>query len=333
MKEGLLFERFKVQTQKCLLISSGAALFLILSGISRSVSDTPPNHYTMKIQLFSQLAKNKIETYHSSDFEAGGYKWKLVVYPNGNKDKGITDHISLYLVMTQVESLNPGWEIRTVFRLYLLDQNKDNYFTLGDIAGKRFHRMKHEWGFDKFVPLTLFNDPAKGYLVNDTCVFGAEVYITQEKHTGKGEILSMIKDAISYKHTWKIDDFSSLSDECINSIPFNAADQKWKIQVYPKGKGSGIGNYISIYLALAEPEKLSSTTKIYAEFTVRILDRINGKHYVGTANYWFSASNNVCGWPRFVSVPYFNMQQAGLLWKNICIVEADVTVHGVANAL
>ncbi|KAL2534874.1 TRAF-like family protein [Abeliophyllum distichum] len=302
-------------------------------GISRSVSDTPPNHYTMKIQLFSQLAKNKIETYQSSDFEAGGYKWKLVVYPNGNKDKGITDHISLYLAMTQVDSLNPGWEIRTVFRLYLLDQNKDNYFTLGDTAGKRFHRMKFEWGFDKFVPLTLFNDPAKGFLVNDTCVFGAEVYVTQEKHTGKGEILSMIKDAISYKHTWRIDNFSSLKDECLNSIPFNAADQTWKIQVYPKGKGSGIGTYMSIFLALAEPEKLSSTTKIYAEFTLRILDQINGKHYFGTANYWFSASNNVRGWPRFVSLPYFNMPQGGLQFKNICIVEAEVTVHGIANAL
>lgn len=49
--------------------------FGTLLGVSRSISDTPPNHYTMKIQNFSQLAKNKIEPYHSNDFEAGGYKW------------------------------------------------------------------------------------------------------------------------------------------------------------------------------------------------------------------------------------------------------------------
>ncbi|CAA2988877.1 MATH domain and coiled-coil domain-containing protein At2g42460-like isoform X2 [Olea europaea var. sylvestris] len=302
-------------------------------GFSRSISDTPPNHYTMKIQSFSQLAKNKIDAYHSSDFEAGGYKWKLVVHPNGNEDKGITDHISVYLVITQVESLNLGWEIRATFRLFLLDQNKDNYFTLEDIAGKRFRRMKLEWGFDTFVPLALFNDLEKGYLVKDTCVFGADVYVTHEKHTGKGEILSMIKDAISYKHTWKINNFSTLNDECLDSEPFNAADQTWKIQVYPKGKGSGKNNFVSVYLALAEPEKLSPATKIYAEFTIYILDQINGKNYFGTANYWFSGKNCVRGWPRFVSASYFNMQLAGLLVKNSCFMEAEVTVHGMANEL
>lgn len=57
-----------------------------------------------------------------------------MVYPNGNKDKGITDHISLYLAITQVESLLPGWEIRATFRLFLLDQNEDNYFILEGMA-------------------------------------------------------------------------------------------------------------------------------------------------------------------------------------------------------
>ncbi|CAI9779703.1 unnamed protein product [Fraxinus pennsylvanica] len=287
----------------------------------------------MKIQLFSLLANKNTEAYHSSDFEAGGYKWNLVVYPNGNKDKGITDHISVYLVMTQVESLNPGWEIHATFRLFLLDQNKDNYFTLEDVAGKRFHKMKLEYGFDKFVPLTLFNDPAKGYLVNDTCVFGADVYVTQEKLTGKGEILSLVKDPISYKHTWKIDNFSTLTDEYLDSKPFNAADQTWKIQVYPKGKGGGKDIYISLYLALAEPQKLSPATKMYTKFTLRILDQINGRHDAGTATHWYSASNSSCGWPRFTSISFFKMQSAGLLVKNSCIVEAEVTVNGMTNEL
>ncbi|CAA2988876.1 Speckle-type POZ SPOP [Olea europaea subsp. europaea] len=302
-------------------------------GVWRSTSNTPPSHYVMKIQLFSQLAKKKIETYHSSDFEAGGYKWNLVVYPNGNKDKGITDHISMYVVMTQVESLNPGWEIHANFRLFLRDQNKNNYFTLEDVAGKPFHKMQLEYGFDKFVPLTHFNDPAKGYLVNDICVFGAEVYVTQEKLTGKGEILSMVKDAISYKHTWKIDYFSNLIGEYLDSQPFNAADQTWKIQLYPKGKGSGKDNHISLYLALAEPKKLSPATKMHTNFTIRILDQINRIHYFGTDSYWFSASNNLRGWPRFVSMSYFYMKSAGLLVNNSCIVEAEVTVNGMANVL
>ncbi|KAI3469199.1 hypothetical protein Pfo_025862 [Paulownia fortunei] len=304
-------------------------------GVSRSISDTPPNHYILKIQLFSQLTNNKIERYISSDFEAGGHKWKLALHPNGNKNKDITDHISLYLVIAEANSLGPGWEIRAVFRLFLLDQNKDSYLTLQDTAenGRRFHGMKLEWGFDKFVPLTAFKDPANGYLVDDTCVFGAQVYVCREKVTGKGECLSMIKDAISYKNTWRIDNFSSLTEECVDSKTFSAADRKWKIQLYPRGKGSGIDSYISLYLTLAEPENLLPASKIYAEFTLRILDQLNRNHYYGTANYWFSASNSTCGWPRYVSHGYFNMSTSGLLVKNICLVESEVKVHGVANAL
>ncbi|KAK4418776.1 hypothetical protein Salat_2290400 [Sesamum alatum] len=279
-------------------------------GLSRSISETPPTHYILKIQSFSQLTKHKIERYTSTDFEAGGYKWKLVLHPNGNKNKAISDHISVYLLIAESNSL-------------VLDTAEN---------GRRFHQMKPEWGFDEFIPHAAFNDSANGYLVNDTCVFGAEVYVCQEKLIGKGECLSMIKDAITYKNTWRVE-FSSLTDECVDSKPFIAADQKWKIQLYPRGKGSGVGTYISLYLTLAEPENLPPASRIYAEFTLRILDQLNRNHYFGTANYWFSASHSTCGWPRFVSNGYFNLPTAGLLVKNTCLVEAEVVVHGMANGL
>ncbi|KAF7812149.1 BTB/POZ and MATH domain-containing protein 3 [Senna tora] len=69
--------------------------------ILRSVSDTSPAHYQVRIQSFSLLTKNAIETYESAEFEAGGYKWKLVLYPSGNKSKNVNDHISLYLVLQE----------------------------------------------------------------------------------------------------------------------------------------------------------------------------------------------------------------------------------------
>ncbi|KAI3469200.1 hypothetical protein Pfo_025863, partial [Paulownia fortunei] len=93
--------------------------------------------------------------------------------------------------------------------------------------GRWFHGMKLEWGFDNFMPLTTFKDPANGYLLNDTCVFGAEVYMCREKLIRKGKCLPMIKDAINYKNTWRIDNFSSLTEECVDSKPFSAADRKW----------------------------------------------------------------------------------------------------------
>lgn len=48
----------------------------LIAGVLISVSDSPPTHYSVKIQLFSMLAeKNSEDVYESGEFEAGGYKW------------------------------------------------------------------------------------------------------------------------------------------------------------------------------------------------------------------------------------------------------------------
>uniref|UniRef100_A0A2N9IEI6 MATH domain-containing protein n=1 Tax=Fagus sylvatica TaxID=28930 RepID=A0A2N9IEI6_FAGSY len=138
--------------------------------------------------------------------------------------------------------------------------------------------MKLEWGIDKVIPLKAFNDASNGYLVDDTCVFGAEVFVCKETSRGKGECLSLIKEATAIKSAWKIDYFSSMREESYDSNPFNAGDQTWKIRLYPKGKGIGMGRHISLYLALADPTSLPPGLKIYAEFTLRILDQIYSSH-------------------------------------------------------
>ncbi|KAJ8528911.1 hypothetical protein K7X08_030651 [Anisodus acutangulus] len=302
-------------------------------GVSRSISETPPTHYTLKIQSLSLLKKNNIEKYTSPYFEAGGYKWKLVFHPNGNENKNKAGkHVSVYLMMAEAISLAPaGWEVHAVFRLFLHDQNNDNYLVLQDTStekGRRFHAMKVEWGFDRFMSQEAFNNPENGYIVDDTCVLGAEVYVCGEKFRGRGDCLSMVKDPISYKHAWKIDKFSALSADCEDSKTFMAGEHKWKIQVYPKGKGSGTGSHLSLYLTLAEPSSLSQGSQIYADFTLRILDQIKDRHGIGKANYWFSGSQTFCGWPRFISIGYFSLPGAGFLFKDACIIEAEVTVHG-----
>ncbi|KAJ8573981.1 hypothetical protein K7X08_010492 [Anisodus acutangulus] len=201
-------------------------------GVSRSISETPPNHYTLIIQSLSLLKKNNIEKYPSPYFEAGGYKWKLVFHPNGNKNKNKAGkHVSVYLMMAKATSLAPaGWEVHAVFRLFLLDQNNDNDLVLQDTStekGRRFHAMKVEWGFDRFMSQEAFNNPENGYIVDDTCVLGAEVYVCQEKFRGRGDCLSMVKDPISYKHAWQIDKFSALIADCEDSKTFMEGEHKW----------------------------------------------------------------------------------------------------------
>ncbi|XP_057734010.1 uncharacterized protein LOC130949224 [Arachis stenosperma] len=308
---------------------------MLQDGISQSISDAPPAHYVVRVELFSLLAKNSIEKYVSEKFEAGGYKWKLVLHPSGNKGKNIKDHVSLYLALDEASLPHPAWEIYANFRLFLLDQNTDNYLVVQDATGKerRFYKMKAEWGFDKFITLKEFNDASKGYLVDDTCAFGAEVYVCKERSRSKGESIVMVKDSFTYKHVWEINNFSKLDLECYDSKTFNAGNYEWKIKLYPKGNGPGFGSHLSLYLALSNPSTLSPASKIYAQITLRILDQKQAKHHFGKANYWFSSSNHERGASRLIPLSYFTSQYQGFLVKDSCLVEAEVQILGVVEAL
>ncbi|ONI27844.1 hypothetical protein PRUPE_1G107600 [Prunus persica] len=136
-----------------------ATLNIDQDGILRSFSQSLQTHYNMKIQSFSSLNKNYVDSIESGEFEAGGHKWKLRFYPNGNLKKNVVDHISLYL-----------------FQIVLLYQNNGTYLVLED-ANKKvecFHGKMPCSDFDQFIPLESFADASNGYLIDDTCVFGAE---------------------------------------------------------------------------------------------------------------------------------------------------------------
>ncbi|KAL5564628.1 hypothetical protein UlMin_027792 [Ulmus minor] len=229
--------------------------------ILRLILDAPPTHYTLKIQSFSLLNKNTIDKFESAAFEAGGYEWKLVIYPNENKRKNVKENISVYLAMAAAESLQKRWEVHAVLRLFLLDQNNDNYMVLQDVMGKerQFHRMKLEWGFDEFIPLKTFNNCANGFLVDDTCVFGVEVFVCKERGREKRECFQMMKDPILNKHSWKI-------------------------KLYPNGKGAGLGTCVFLYLALEAllpPPKYMQTTNWFSAS-----DKENGWSRFRTTSYF-----------------------------------------------
>lgn len=90
---------------------------------------------------------------------------------------------------------------------------------------RRFHVLQTEWGIPKFIDLVTFNDPTNGYLNDDTCVFGAEVFIV--KPTSKGEYLSLIDEPSTLSYTWKFENFSNASSETYDSEIFVAGNYKW----------------------------------------------------------------------------------------------------------
>lgn len=93
---------------------------------------------------------------------------------------------------------------------------------------RRFHSMKTEWGFDQLLPLSTFNNPLNGYLVDDACAFGAEILVVS--NATKRECLSMIKDPDNKTYTWKINDFTSKKNvDAIYSDQFIIEGSNWYV--------------------------------------------------------------------------------------------------------
>ncbi|XP_057989925.1 MATH domain and coiled-coil domain-containing protein At3g58250-like [Hevea brasiliensis] len=127
--------------------------------ISRSKRDAPPAHYTLKIESFSQLCRilrdNDLEKYESDDFEAGGYKWKMVLYPHGNWNRGANGHISLYLAIAEAKAIPPGSQVDVTLKFFVYDHIRDTYLTIQDDEMRRYHYLKTENGFDQLISLKM----------------------------------------------------------------------------------------------------------------------------------------------------------------------------------
>ncbi|XP_031098951.1 uncharacterized protein LOC116002908 [Ipomoea triloba] len=316
------------------------ATFVREDGVSLSTTDVAPSHFMFKIQSVSLLTEYNVKKCSSAEFEAGGYKWKLIFYPNGNKRNHVTDHISVHLALmadTRSRGFQPGWEVHAVFRLFLLDRNNDTYLVIRDVQekGRRFRATRTEWGFDRVIPVGTFNDPSYGYVVDDVCVFGAEVYVHKDLKFYTGECLSMVKDPDPVKYPWTIFNFFVPERAYHESPTF----QQWKMRVYPNGKDDkGTHVSLSLHLASGGESKEPTPSRIYAEFTLRLIDRHHHKNWIVKGARWFnprSPTNTFYEWPKLITKDYFKTKSAGF-WsscKDKCTIEAEVRVHGETTPL
>ncbi|XP_021312288.1 MATH domain-containing protein At5g43560 isoform X3 [Sorghum bicolor] len=126
--------------------------------------------YTWKIENFSKEKKREMK---SEPFEAGGYKWYILVYPQGCD---VSNHLSLFLCVADHEKLLPGWSHFAQFTIAVgnLDPKKVKY---SDTLHK-FWKKEHDWGWKKFMELSKIQD---GFLVDDVLEIIAQVQVIREK--------------------------------------------------------------------------------------------------------------------------------------------------------
>ncbi|XP_048137895.1 TNF receptor-associated factor homolog 1b-like [Rhodamnia argentea] len=187
--------------------------------------------------------------------------------------------------------------------------------------------MQSQWGIPRFMPLAAFTDPSNGYLLDDTCIFGVEVFVI--KNSGLGECFTP-KEATSYTHEWKISKFSTLEEEHCRSEPFFAGSEKWKLHLYPRGASAARNESLSIFLCLADSGKLDLGQKVNASFTIQLRGEDGTVYRERTSSpLWFSRSSPGWGWSSFASLK--RVQE--YLVDDLCVIEAKVAFLGTARRL
>lgn len=286
-----------------------------------------PTHYMLKIESYSLLLESRTTKIESDVFEASGHKWRLELYPNGNEMKNVGNHISLYLIICDTANLPKGWEVCVDVSFFVYDHNHHKYATFQDnVNGNRtrFHEKKMKWGFDELISLDSFKDCENGYLANDSCVFGAEVFAVTE-YAQKDRCLSMIKPPPNLKsYTWTIDNFSPLTEDALYSEIFKVCKVKWNLCTRIKKNAKGVGKNLSIYLEIQDAALLPDGWRVYAKYKLRVKSDEAKMEEELELGYWFDESHVSSGAPCFMP-----MSENGTFFKGRLIVEAEISYVGM----
>ncbi|KAI3756759.1 hypothetical protein L1987_56582 [Smallanthus sonchifolius] len=126
--------------------------------------------YTWKIDKFSQINKRELR---SNAFEIGGYKWYILIYPQGCD---VCNHLSLFLCVANHDKLLPGWSHFAQFTIAVV--NKDPKKSKYSDTLHRFWKKEHDWGWKKFMELSKVLD---GFVDADTLIIKAQVQVIRER--------------------------------------------------------------------------------------------------------------------------------------------------------
>ncbi|RZC67933.1 hypothetical protein C5167_011613 [Papaver somniferum] len=124
--------------------------------------DSPSSKFVWIIENFSSL--NDKEFHYSDYFLAGGCTWSIGIHPKG---RTIGKHFSMYLMFKGLDDKSYNKK----FSLSVFNQ-KDHQKTVRQ-SGQ--YTRNTGSGFSSVVLLSDLHDPAKGFIIEDTCIIQAEI--------------------------------------------------------------------------------------------------------------------------------------------------------------
>ncbi|KAH0926106.1 hypothetical protein HID58_018362 [Brassica napus] len=127
-----------------------------------SIDKTVYGPNSWKLMKFSTLTR---DFYISDDFSVGGKKWALKVYPNGN-GTGEGNSLSLYVILSENQILKTYEKVYVRAKLRVLDQKQSKHLQKPILSW--FDTPGEGSGFEQFVSFTDLQNPAKGFIVDDS---------------------------------------------------------------------------------------------------------------------------------------------------------------------
>ncbi|GAB4838755.1 hypothetical protein Ancab_028298 [Ancistrocladus abbreviatus] len=303
---------------------SSTYTFEIANPVVRSIRDKEPSDLKFEIKSFKALINSdasmrSTDRIESSEFTSGGYSWVMVLYLKGNRRDDGTGHVSLYLRL--VEKPTCGKSVNASFKFFILDKKRETYVTIHDGKERKFDAGHLEWGISQALPIVAFLTPSNGLVYNDSCTFGAEVYVI--KNTPTLVCLSKMEKQTLRSHPWVVDCFSLLRNETYSS-DFPIEGRSWKLCLYPKGNLRGKDKYFSLYLYLVDATDLTGGRKLYVDFVLSIKDQLTGSNYEKSVAFWFDSKKDHEGFDEFLPLTELNNPHKGYKTDGTVIIAATI---------
>lgn len=114
--------------------------------------------YTWRLTNWKKLEK-KIT---SPEFDCGGHKWRILLFPFGNSNAPPNDTVSVYLDYAEPKKSPEGWHACAQFALVISNIHDPTIYTVSH-AHHRFITEECDWGFTRFSELRKLFTIQEGY--------------------------------------------------------------------------------------------------------------------------------------------------------------------------
>lgn len=123
------------------------------------------------------------------------------------------------------------------------------------------------------------------------------------------------------KHTWKIEKFSQINRREHRGDIFEVGGYKWYILIYPQG--CDVCNHLSLFLCVADHEKLLPGWSHFAQFTIAVVNKDPKKSKYSDTLHRFWKKEHDWGWKKFMEL---SKVLDGFIEADTLIIKAQVQV-------